>query len=139
MTYSLLYPICISLVIIISSFLLNEEINIGLVLHYSIGTYLQIYALGSISLLCVSIFLDSNKSMMAAGVIAVLMYLLEGLGGVLPFLGSFQNFSIFHYFKIDSILSVGNLPLIDIFIVAGIGCIALIGSLIIFDKREFVI
>lgn len=137
LSYSLLYPIAIIGIILLSTYYLGEEINTNLVINYAIGIYLLVFALGTISLLSVSIFLESNKSITVAGIIILSMYFLESLGGIIPVLSNIQFFSLFHYFKLDVILKTGYLPVIDLIIVVGIGLIALISSLVIFDKREF--
>ena len=139
LSYGLLYPLVIIGTIIFDSFYIGEEIDTNLVINYAIGIYLLIFALGSITLLCVSIFLDSNKSMTVAGIIVISMYLLESLGGIIQVLANIRFLSLFHYFKLDSILENGYLPIIDLIIVIGFGLIALCSSLVIFDKREFVI
>ena len=137
LTYALLYPISIITVVITSSVFLNEDINVTLVINYSIGIYLIIFALGSISLLVLTIFLDSNKSMAVAGVVVVGMYLLESLGGMIQVLDNIQFLSIFHYFKINTLLETNSLPILDVVVVALTGLIALACSLLIFDRREF--
>jgi ABC-2 type transport system permease protein len=139
MTYGLLFPVSIIGVVLGSTAFLGEEINVNLIINYSIGIYLLIFALGAISLLVVSIFLESNKSLTVAGGLVVGMYFLESLGGILESLGSIQSLSLFHYFKIGNILTEGMLPIFDVFIVLAIGIIALVSALVIFDKREFAI
>ena len=113
------------------------EIDSNLVLNYALGLFLLIFALGALSLLCASIFLESNKSLSAAGALIIGQYFLESLGGILATLGSIQFFSLFHYFKIGNILTEGMLPILDVVIVLTIGIVALVSALVIFDKREF--
>ncbi len=158
LTYGLIFPISIVSILIGSTAVMNAiyadgyvyndviyyyEIDINLVLNYALGIFLLLFALGALSILCASIFLESNKSLSAAGVIILGQYFLESLGALLGgFLEGFieiQAFSLFHYFKIDTILDGGMLPLFDVVIVVGVGLVALIGALIIFHKREFAI
>jgi len=158
LTYGLLFPISIVGILIGSTAVMNTlyadgyefndivyfyEINPNLVLNYALGIFLLIFALGAISLLCASIFLESNKSLSAAGVLIIGQYFLESLGGLLTGLGEgftdVQAFSLFHYFKINDILETGMLPLFDVVFVAGVGILALVGALVIFHKREFAI
>ena len=158
LTYSLLFPITLVLLLIGSTMVMNiifpegftyidmvyyYEIDVNLVLNYALGIFLLLFALGALSLLCASIFLDSNKSLSAAGALILSQYFIESLGGVLVGLSeglvSVQSFSLFHYFKIDTILENGMLPLFDVVIVVGVGIVALVGALTIFHKREFAI
>jgi ABC-type transport system involved in multi-copper enzyme maturation permease subunit len=138
-TYNLLLPISMILVMIGSSFLMSEEIDTALVFNYALSYWLLLFALGAISLLCASIFLDSNRSIVAAGVIVGGQYFLESLGGILEAIGNFQGFSLFHYFKLGAIQEAGMLPLGDVIIVLAIGFSALGGALAIFQMREFAI
>lgn len=158
LTYGLLFPISIVGILIGSTTVMNMlyadgyefnnvvyyyEIDPNLVLNYSLGIFLLIFALGALSLLCASIFLESNKSLSAAGVLIIGQYFLESLGGLLAGLSEgfteIQAFSLFHYFKINDILETGMLPLFDVVIVTGVGILALISALLIFHKREFAI
>jgi ABC-type transport system involved in multi-copper enzyme maturation permease subunit len=158
LTYGLLFPISIIAILIGSTAVMNAlysdgyvynnvvyyyEIDTNLVLNYTLGIFLLIFALGALSLLCASIFLESNKSLSAAGALILGQYFLENLGGLLTGLSEgltdIQAFSLFHYFKIDTIVETGMLPLFDVVVVAGVGILALIGALLIFHKREFAV
>jgi ABC-type transport system involved in multi-copper enzyme maturation permease subunit len=158
LTYSLLFPISIIALMIGSTITMNTlypdgysftnpvsqqvevyfyEIDFNLVVNYSIGIFLLLFALGAISLLCATLFLDSSKSVTVAGAIILAQYLLESMGGLFVGLGDIQYFSLFHYFKIGSILDSGLLPLGEVFVVIGVGIVALVGALAIFQRREF--
>lgn len=137
LTYNLLFPILFIAVLIGSTLAINEEIDLTLLTNVAIGYYLLLFALGALSLLCATIFLDSDKSLSAAGVLILGQYFLESMSGFIPALEDFQGISLFHYFKIGAIQEAGMLPLIDLFIVVGVGLIALVSALVIFQKREF--
>ena len=140
LTYNFLLPISMFLIMVGSTFIMGEEINVSLVLNYAISYWILLFALGAISLLCASIFLDSNRSLAAAGVIIGSQYLLDSLGGILEgIVGNIQGFSLFHYFNLGTLLESGMLPLVDVIIVVSIGILALVGALTIFHKREFAI
>ncbi|MHA2295073.1 MAG: ABC transporter permease [Candidatus Hodarchaeales archaeon] len=139
LTYNILFPILMVVVLIGSTVALGEEIDYILVVSYAIGTWFTLFALGAISLLCATIFLDSSKSLAAAGIITLGQYFLESMGGLIPVLSDLQFLSIFHYFKLDAIADAGMLPLNELFIVVTIGVLALSSALYIFQKREFAI
>ncbi len=139
LTYNFILPISMVSIMLGSTFLMGEDIDIALVFNYAISYWLLLFALGAISLLCASIFLDSNRSLAAAGVIIGSQYLLESLGGILEAIGNFQGISLFHYFKLGAIQEAGMLPLGEVIIVITIGLLALGGALAIFHKREFAI
>ncbi|MFX1334298.1 MAG: ABC transporter permease subunit [Promethearchaeota archaeon] len=158
LTYGLLFPISIFAILVGSTAAMQMmyedgymyenvvyyyEIDTNLVLNYVVGIFLLIFALGALSLLCATIFLESNKSLSVAGAIILGQYLLESMGalvsGLLEGFVEVQSFSLFHYFKIDAIMEAGMLPLLDLIIVVGVGLAALLGALVIFDKREFAI
>lgn len=139
LTYNILLPVVMIATMISSSIVAGETISVTLVVNYSIGIWLQLFALGAISLLCGAIFLDSSKALAAAGVIVFGQYILDSIGGLLDASGTLQYFSLFHYMRIDSILTTGSLPLGEVLIVLSVGIAALIGALTVFHKREFAI
>ena len=118
--------------------LLGETLTTSLVLNYSLGYFILLFTLGTISLLCATIFLDSNKSLAAAGIVIGGQYFLDSMGGMLAGLGNFEALSLFNYFSLGAIQQAGMLPIGEIVIVVSIGILALISALTIFDKREFV-
>ena len=155
-TYSLIFPMAIVVFMIGLTWVMDMlypegyayndvvyhyVINNDLVVNYALGIFLLLFALGAISLLCATIFLDSNRSLTAAGVLIGGQYMLDGLGGLLDPTGELgiQNFSLFHYFSLGTIIETGMLPLADVIIVAAVGIVALLSALTIFHKREFAI
>lgn len=158
LTYGLLFPISLIGILLGSTAFMDMmygegyvyknnlyfyTIDTNLVINYALGIFLLLFALGAISLLCASIFLESNKSLSAAGALIIGQYFLESMGGLFAGLSEglieIQAFSLFHYFKINTILETGMIPLLDVVIVAGVGIVALVGALAIFHKREFAI
>jgi ABC-2 type transport system permease protein len=140
LVYSILYPISLITFITGSSIIANEEFDINLLVNYGLGVFFTLFALGSISLLCTSIFLESSKSMAASGALIGVQYLLENLGGIVPMLKDIQFLSIFHYLKIGSIIANDMiLPLNELLIVILVGIFSLVSALIIFDRREFAV
>ncbi|MFW9991674.1 MAG: ABC transporter permease [Candidatus Odinarchaeota archaeon] len=139
LTYSLLFPVFLVVVMISSSAVLGEEVDPVLIVNYVIGVWFLLFALGAFSLLCVTVFLDSSRSLAAAGILILCQYFLASMGGLIPVLSDLQFLSLFHYFKLDAITSAGMLPLGELFIVTATGIIALSGALYIFQRREFAI
>jgi ABC-type transport system involved in multi-copper enzyme maturation permease subunit len=137
LTYGLLLPFSMIFTSIGTSIFIGEEININLIINYSIGIYLQLFVLGTLSLVCLTIFLESNKALTASSILIITQYFLESLGGLIPALSKIQFRSVFHYFKIGSILEQGILPLNEVVVILVIGITSLFGALIIFEKREF--
>ncbi|MFW9778386.1 MAG: ABC transporter permease subunit [Candidatus Heimdallarchaeota archaeon] len=117
------------------------EIDPNLVINYAIGTFLVLFALGSISLLVSTIFLESNRSLSVAGLVIGGQYFLDSIGGLLDPNGSIgiRFFSLFHYFKVDALLESGSLPMTDLVVVIGVGIAGLASALLVFQKREFAI
>ena len=139
LTYNLLYPTAVAATMIVAAMFVGEPLDYALVVNYSIGIWLQLFALGAISLLCATIFLDSNKALTAAGVLVLGQYIVDSIGGLFDASGTLQYLSLFHYMRIDSIIDAGMLPLGEAFIVIAVGIVALAGALTIFHKREFAI
>jgi ABC-type transport system involved in multi-copper enzyme maturation permease subunit len=137
LTYNVLYPIVLIATMIGTSIALNEEIEVTSVVFYAIGSWLILFSLGALSLLCATIFLDSSKSLAAAGGVVLGQYIFVSIGGLIEFLQDFQFLSLFNYFKVKTIVEEGFLPLGEVFIVVAVGIIALSAALYIFHKREF--
>jgi ABC-type transport system involved in multi-copper enzyme maturation permease subunit len=136
LTFNLLYPVLVFATTIISTAVIGEEIDSFLILNYSIGVWLLLFALGSISLLCGALFLESNKALSVAGLLIVGQYFLNNIGGLLESLNIVQRFSLFYYLKPSTISDVGMLPLGEVFIVLAVGLLALAAGLFIFQRRE---
>ncbi len=137
LSYSLVIPIAMVGIMLGSTAYLGESISTSLVLYYSLGYFILLFTLGSISLLCATIFLDSNKSLAAAGVLIGGQYFLDSMSGLLAGFGNFEVLSLFNYFSIGAIQEAGMLPVGEIGVVGVIGLLALISALSIFHRREF--
>jgi ABC-type transport system involved in multi-copper enzyme maturation permease subunit len=136
-TYSMFTPFAMVGIMLGATAFLGETITTSLVLNYSLGYFILLFTLGALSLLCTTIFLDSNKSLAAAGVVIGGQYFLDSMGGILAGLGNVEVFSLFNYFSLGAIREAGMLPLGEILIVLTIGVLALSSALLIFHKREF--
>lgn len=137
--FNLLYPILMLLVTLISSKILNEEMNFVLLTYGFIGSWLQFFALGAISLLCGAIFLEGKKAIAAAGGIIVGMWILVRVGGIVESVNFLKYLSLFNYLNTAIIFSEGVMPLDELFIILGVGFVSLISALVIFEKRELAI
>ena len=136
LTYNLLYPALMLLAAVLSAVGLGESINLTTFTYSVIGVWLLFFALGSISLLCSALFLKSKKALTASGVIILGQYILVRVGGMVSEAEPLKYFSLFNYLNAGTIVSSGTMPLTELLIVIGVGIIALIGALYIFQKRE---
>jgi len=64
------------------------------------------------------------------------MYIIVRISGMVESLEILKYFSVFNYMAAGNILSSGVFPVGDFFIVLGIGLAALVGVLLVFQKRE---
>ena len=136
LVYNLFYPILILIFTVVSTYSLGEQMDYTIFTYVLIGFWLQFFALGAISLLCSTIFLESKKTIAAAGAINIGQWILMRIGGIIESLEVLKNFSIFNYMNATSIMNAGNFPIGDFFILLGISIAAFVTSLIIFEKRE---
>ena len=141
LTYNLLYPITIMLSGYLSTVALNASdpeitMNFEILFYASISVWLYFFALGAVSILTSTIFLDSRKSLAVAGAIILGMFLLPRFANAAESIEFLKYFSIFNYFSPGKIY--GNQAFIvgDFFIVFGFGLICLLAALWIFQKRE---
>jgi hypothetical protein len=94
------------------------------------------FSLGSLSLLCGSIFLKSKKALTASGIVILSQYILVRVGGIVDTMRPIKYFSLFNYLNAGTIVNTGTFPLIEFFIVLTVGVLAICGALFIFQKRE---
>ena len=136
LSYNFLYPILILITTYLSTVALNEEMDYAILTYSLIGVWFLFFALGALSLLCGTIFLESNKALSAAGVLILGQFILVRIGDLVESLNIFKKLSLFNYLNTGTIIELGKLPLDELFIVAGVGILALLGALYIFQKRE---
>jgi len=141
LTYNLLYPIFIILSGYLSTLALSINdteitMNYKLLFYASISVWLYFFALGSISILVSTIFLDSRKSLAVAGVIIIGMFLLPRFASAAESIEFLKYLSIFNYFSPGKIYENQGFLVGDFFIVFGIGLVSLLAALWIFQKRE---
>jgi len=107
----------------------------GLLLS-AFAMFILFFSLGALSLLAAALFLESGRSLTAAGILCIGMWIINSIGGLVENLNFLQDFSFFHYLKTHVILDTGVIPFNDLFIVVFTGVLALIGACYIFNRRE---
>ena len=128
---------------VISTVMIGETFNYQHLLMTAVAIFILFFTLGSLSLLAAAIFLESGKSFAISGVLVVGMWLLNSIGK-LAVLGGEQfkslellrNLSIHYYLVPGEVFGTGTLPFVETLIVIGIGILAFIGALFIFQKKE---
>ena len=151
-SYQLLYPILVGISLIVLTEIMQEEINVSAVFLALSGVTLKFFALGSLTFLCAALFLKTNRSMAAAAGVVLGSYIGERLGilvasagGTAGDIGNFvADLSIFHYLTAGRIqtgvtgtweaLFENLLP--ELFFVSGVGILALVAALYVFQNRE---
>ena len=134
-TYNLLYPAFVIVLAVVSTNSLGENLDMTVLVHAMMGFWLWLFALGALSLLCGTLFLESNRALSASGALIVTQYLMTRLGdlGDLSFL---KDYTVFNYVSTGTILQNGGIPMNELTIVVGVGLLALISALYVFQKRE---
>ncbi len=136
LTYNLLYPIIILFVSYLSTSLMGEQMDYTILTYSLIGIWMLFFALGAISLLCGALFLESRKALGVSAFVILAMYIIVRIGGIVESLKILKYFSIFNYMAAGNILESGVFPVVDFFVLLGVGIVALVASLWIFQKRE---
>ena len=136
LTYNLLYPIIILFISYLSTTLMGEQMDYTLLTYSLIGIWMLFFALGAVSLLCGALFLESRKALGVSAFLILAMYIIVRIGGMVESLKVLKYFSIFNYMAAGNILESGVFPVIDFFVLLGVGIVALVASLWIFQKRE---
>ena len=136
LSFNFLYPIVILIITYLSTEAVNEIMDYTILTYALLGVWFWFFALGALSLLCGTIFLESSKSLSAAGVLIVGQFILVRIGDLVESLNILKKLSLFNYLNPGTIMELGMLPLDELFIVAGVGILALLGALYIFQNRE---
>jgi len=136
LTFNFLYPLIILPLTYFVSEGMGEPINYIVVGYSLIGVWFLLFALGSMSLLCSSVFLDSGSSTGAAAVVVIGQYILLKVGQLTESVNWVQKYSMFNYLNHNTIRGLGYIPTDELLIVAVVGVVALLAALYIFENRE---
>ncbi len=134
-TYALTIPLFTFVPISFGAIYFGEDIDHLALLVALLSKQLLFFALTAISLLCAVVFLRSKTSYGAAGGIIIGSYIIKSLGGLVESLHIIRNLSLFYYLD-GTTIWLGTFPLDEALIVLGVGILALISSLVIFQRRE---
>jgi ABC-2 type transport system permease protein len=135
LTYSLLYPAFVYVLAVVGTNSLGETLDMTVLGHSMIGFWLWLFALGALSLLCGTLFLESNRALGASGILIVTQYVMTRLGG-LGDLSFLKDLTLFNYLSTGSILQNGGMLMNELAVVVGVGVVALAAALYVFQKRE---
>ena len=134
-TYSLLYPSFVYVMGVVATNSLGETLDMTVLGHAMMGFWFWLFALGALSLLCGTLFLDSNRALSASGALIVTQYVMTRLGS-LGDLSYLKHFTLFNYLSTGSILQNGGMPMNELAVVVGVGVAALGAALYVFQTRE---
>ena len=115
---------------------IGEVMNYTLVGYSLIGVWFLLFALGSMGLLCSSIFLDSGRSTALAAVLVLGQYITLKVGQLTESVSWVKQFSMFNYLNYNTIIELGYLPTDELIIVTAVGVITLLVALYLFQRRE---
>lgn len=132
---TIMIPISAVAITYILHFTVNEEFDTTAFFYASMVYWLLFVALGTISLLMGTIFLDSTKSYAVSGIVILGMWILERIGGLVSSLKDIQSISIFHYLNGANVLKNG-LDYYEIAIVLMFSIVCFILALVVFNKRD---
>ena len=145
-TISFSYPLFIWIASAVSAAIMNIEWNPVIFFIALVGRWLLLITLTCVVILISVVFMDTSKTLGVSALFLGGSWILERFGGLLRSASEeladfFQGISLFHY--LDGAAVMGDmingeaLPYLDFIIVVGIGIIALVLSLLIFQRREF--
>jgi ABC-type transport system involved in multi-copper enzyme maturation permease subunit len=124
---------------------IQEPFNYDVLLYALIGIWVWFFTFGAISFLCGAIFIETKKAVSIAGLFIVGQYIMQRLGGISEGLNILKDLSIFNYLSAAQVYKWFNYPesydffsefLSQLIGVAGIGLLALVTALFIFNRRE---
>lgn len=145
-TVTLAFPILVWLITTLSASSYNITFNDEAFLVSLFGRWLLYMTLTSIAILCSIVFMDSTKTIGSSGLILGGSFILERIGGLVRPASAetadiLQGISLFHYLDgptvMNNMMNNEGFPLGELLIILLIGFLALLVSLILFQKREF--
>ncbi|TEU11861.1 ABC transporter permease [Candidatus Bathyarchaeota archaeon] len=139
LAYNLLYPALIYSATYLSTNALGETIDYTILNYSLIGVWFLFFALGAISLLCGAVFLEGSRALAASGALIIGQYILVRFADVVESLNYLKKYTLFNYLDPAAILDLGRLPMDELLVVAGVGVVALLAALYVFQKRELAI
>ena len=135
LAYSLLYPAFVYFLAVVGTPSIRETLDLTVLGHAMAGFWLWLFALGALSLLCGTLFLESNRALSVSGALILTKYVMTRLGD-LGNLGFLKDLSLFNYLSTGTILQQGRMLMNELSIVVSVGLIALLCALYTFQKRE---
>jgi len=135
LAYSLLYPAFVYVLAVVGTPSIGETLDLTVLGHAMAGFWLWLFALGALSLLCGTLFLESNRALSASGALILTQYVMTRLGD-LGNLGFLKDLSLFNYLSAGTILHQGGMLINELSIVVDVGLIALLCALYTFQKKE---
>ena len=143
LVYCLAYPVMIMVFAFASTKYLqhnyahlNVEFDYLALTYPLIGTFMLFFSLGAIALLCAALILDPRKALGGSAAVIFGMYMLNRIGEMAESVEIVKYFSVFNYMSFAEIFTSGTFPVGEFFVLLGVALVALIGALIIFQKRE---
>jgi len=135
LAYSLLYPAFVYVLAVVGTPSIGETLDLTVLGHAMAGFWLWLFALGALSLLCGTLFLESNRALSASGALILTQYVMTRLGD-LGNLGFLKDLSLFNYLSAGTLLHQGGMLINELSIVVDVGLIALLCALYTFQKKE---
>ena len=133
----------LSLGAVISTQIAGQPFDYEALFLASVAIFILFFTFGSLSLFAASLFLDSGRSYVMAGIFVIGSYLINLIGEILVLGGEefkqleiIKNLSIHYYLVPGDVLGTGSLPVVETLIVLSIGILAFIGALFVFQKKE---
>lgn len=145
-TLSLTFPIFVWGAVAVGAAALSIEFNSQAFLLAIFGKWIVYMVFTCITILCSVIFMDTTKTLGSAGLIIGGSWMLERFGGLIRTASAeiadiLQGVSLFHYLEggavMNAIMDNEGYPLNELVLVLTIGIAALLGALVLFQKREF--
>ncbi len=135
LAYNLLYTAFVYVLAVVDTQSIGETLDLTVHGHAMAGFWLWLFALGALSLLCGTLFLESNRALSVSGALILTKYVMTRLGD-LGNLGFLKDLSLFNYLSTGTILQQGRMLMNELSIVVSVGLIALLCALYTFQKRE---
>lgn len=117
--------------------LIDEPVNITSLSLILAEAVLFVLAIGGYTLLLAAVFLEPRKSLLVAGVITAVMYIINFIVPILdPAVEWIRNSSLFYYYQPQQVVSSGSLDGTAVAVYAGVAVISFAAALIIFQRRD---
>lgn len=134
---ALLITVASLLGLVIGVVIINESVDTASLALALFEALLLVLAIASFTVLCAVIFLEPRKSLLVAGVVVAVSYILNFIVPILdPSISWLRNMSVFYHYQPNQIVNSASLNMTAVVVYVAVIVICFTAALVIFQRRD---